>query len=61
MIPEEWPWEEAKKFFEHPDVTPAKDVEVRSAIHPFHLAPSYLHSGRVEEPGRRGARAILGH
>lgn len=28
MIPEEWPWEEAKKFFEHPDVTPAKDVEV---------------------------------
>ncbi|EPT05148.1 hypothetical protein FOMPIDRAFT_1027354 [Fomitopsis schrenkii] len=27
-IPEEWPWEEAKKFFEHPDVTPAKDVDV---------------------------------
>ncbi|KZT73878.1 PIN domain-like protein [Daedalea quercina L-15889] len=28
VIPEEWPWEEAKKFFEHPDVTPAKDIEV---------------------------------
>ncbi|KAH9841473.1 PIN domain-like protein [Rhodofomes roseus] len=28
VVPEEWPWEEAKKFFEHPDVTPAKDVEV---------------------------------
>ncbi|KAH9936186.1 PIN domain-like protein [Fomitopsis serialis] len=28
VIPEEWPWEQAKKFFEHPDVTPAKDLEV---------------------------------
>ena len=27
-IPEEWPWEEAKKFFEKPDVTPADEVEV---------------------------------
>ena len=27
-IPEYWPWEDAKKLFEHPDVIPAKDVEV---------------------------------
>jgi hypothetical protein len=27
-IPEEWPWEEAKKIFEKPDVIPADDVEV---------------------------------
>lgn len=29
-MPEEWPWEEAKKFFEHPDVTPADEIEVRA-------------------------------
>jgi flap endonuclease-1 len=28
-IPEEWPWEEAKKIFEKPDVIPASDIEVR--------------------------------
>lgn len=27
-IPEEWPWEEAKKIFEKPDVTPADEVEL---------------------------------
>lgn len=29
VIPEEWPWQEAKKIFEHPDVTPADQLEVR--------------------------------
>ena len=28
QVPEEWPWEEAKKVFEHPDVTPAAELEV---------------------------------
>jgi flap endonuclease-1 len=28
-IPEEWPWEEAKKLFEEPDVTPADQMNVR--------------------------------
>ena len=28
QIPEEWPWEEAKKLFENPDVTPADQLEV---------------------------------
>lgn len=28
QIPEFWPWEEAKKVFEKPDVIPAEDVEL---------------------------------
>lgn len=28
MFPEEWPWEEAKKIFEKPDVLPADQIEV---------------------------------
>lgn len=31
-MPEEWPWEEAKKIFQKPDVTPADEVEVRSLL-----------------------------
>ncbi|KAF8652902.1 hypothetical protein AX16_004090 [Volvariella volvacea WC 439] len=27
-VPEEWPWEDAKNLFEHPDVTPADQVEL---------------------------------
>ena len=30
QVPEEWPWQEAKKLFEKPDVLPASEVEVRS-------------------------------
>jgi len=29
QVPEEWPWEEAKKLFETPDVTPADQLEVK--------------------------------
>lgn len=28
VIPDEWPWEEAKKIFEKPDVLPADQVEL---------------------------------
>jgi flap endonuclease-1 len=28
QVPAEWPWEEAKKIFEQPDVTPADQIEV---------------------------------
>ncbi|KAK7033898.1 Elongation of fatty acids protein 2 [Paramarasmius palmivorus] len=28
QVPEDWPWEEAKKLFEKPDVTPADQVEL---------------------------------
>ena len=30
MMPDEWPWEDAKKIFEVPDVLPADEVEVSS-------------------------------
>lgn len=32
MIPEEWPWEEAKKIFAKPEVLPADDVEVNMLV-----------------------------
>lgn len=28
LVPEEWPWEAAKKLFQQPDVIPADQVEV---------------------------------
>lgn len=31
-VPEDWPWEEAKQIFEHPDVLPADQVEVHFII-----------------------------
>lgn len=30
QVPENWLWEEAKKLFETPDVTPASEIEVRA-------------------------------
>lgn len=33
-VPEEWPWEDAKRVFQKPDVTPADQVEVRFSFHP---------------------------
>lgn len=37
QVPEEWPWEEAKKVFEHPDVLPANEVEVSSMFLSFNF------------------------
>ena len=31
QVPAEWPWEEAKKVFEQPDVTPSDQIEVGSS------------------------------
>jgi len=31
-VPETWMWEEAKKLFEKPDVTPANEIEVRAIL-----------------------------
>jgi hypothetical protein len=46
QVPEEWPWEEAKKVFEHPDVTPAAELEVSTSdgrhIIPMGLGPIFL-------------------
>ena len=32
IVPEYWPWEEAKNVFQKPDVTPAEEVEVRHLL-----------------------------
>lgn len=32
QVPVEWPWEEAKKVFEEPDVTPSDQIEVGSSL-----------------------------
>jgi flap endonuclease-1 len=32
-VPDEWPWQEARELFKHPDVTPSDQVDVcRGAI-----------------------------
>lgn len=36
QVPEEWPWQEAKKLFEKPDVLPASEVEVNPQFHQLH-------------------------
>ena len=33
--PEEWPFEEARELFKHPDVIPAKDIDVRALYSAF--------------------------
>lgn len=33
QVPEEWPWEEAKKLFQNPDVLPSSEVEVPFFLH----------------------------
>lgn len=35
QVPDEWPWEEAKKIFEQPDVTPSDQIEVGPAPLPI--------------------------
>ena len=32
QIPEEWPWEDAKKLFESPDITPADEINVSLSL-----------------------------
>ena len=39
-IPEEWPWEEAKKIFTKPDVLPADEVDVRLDF--YHILRSLI-------------------
>lgn len=39
IIPDEWPWEEAKKIFVNPEVLPADELEVNVVSH--NLKPAY--------------------
>ena len=55
QIPEEWPWEEAKKLFENPDVTPADQIDVSRGLHGSVPVILTLAEARLERTGRRGA------
>lgn len=58
-VPEEWPWEEAKKIFEKPDVLPADEVEVSIVLGVPQNDDKLIlfeHIARMEQPrcGRSG-------
>lgn len=57
MMPDEWPWEDAKKIFEKPDVLPADAVEVSPcrSIQGFYLMISVV---GVEQPRRRWSCSV---
>jgi hypothetical protein len=42
-VPDEWPWEEAKKVFEKPDVLSGDEIQVIPPLSSYiHFSPSYL-------------------
>ncbi|KAF4617315.1 hypothetical protein D9613_005801 [Agrocybe pediades] len=57
MMPDEWPWEDAKKIFEHPDVLPADQVELEWANPDVDGLVQFLvtEKGFNEERVRKGA------
>ncbi|KAF5366769.1 hypothetical protein D9758_006490 [Tetrapyrgos nigripes] len=59
-MPEEWPWEEAKKLFEHPDVTPADELELEWKIPDVDGLVDFLvrEKGFNEERVRKGAEKL---
>ena len=40
-VPEEWPWQEAKKVFAEPDVTPADQIQVRRLCSLFYQTTTH--------------------
>jgi hypothetical protein len=58
MMPDEWPWEDAKKIFETPDVLPADEVEVSSCRSTEDFCLIVLVAG-VEQPRCRWFGPIL--
>ncbi|TFK27564.1 PIN domain-like protein [Coprinopsis marcescibilis] len=63
QIPDEWPWEEAKKLFEKPDVLPAEEVELEwknpdvDGLVQFLVAEKGFNEDRV----RKGAEKLQKH
>jgi len=57
MMPDEWPWEDAKKIFEKPDVLPADEVELEWSNPDVDGLVQFLvtEKGFNEERVRRGA------
>ncbi|KAJ3478218.1 hypothetical protein NLI96_g9911 [Meripilus lineatus] len=62
-VPEEWPWEEAKKIFEKPDVTPADEVDIEWKNPDVEGLVQFLvaEKGFNEERVRRGAEKLSKH
>ncbi|OSC97232.1 PIN domain-like protein [Trametes coccinea BRFM310] len=60
QIPEEWPWEEAKKVFEKPDVTPADELELEWKSPDIEGLVDFLvkEKGFNEERVRKGAEKL---
>ncbi|KAL7279870.1 hypothetical protein ACG7TL_006279 [Trametes sanguinea] len=60
QIPEEWPWEEAKKVFEKPDVTPADELELEWKSPDVEGLVDFLvkEKGFNEERVRKGAEKL---
>ncbi|KAL5524678.1 FEN1 [Sanghuangporus sanghuang] len=60
VIPEEWPWEEAKKVFEKPDVLPADEVELEWKSPDVEGLVQFLvvEKGFNEERVRKGAEKL---
>jgi len=60
QIPEEWPWEEAKKVFEKPDVMPADQVEIEWKSPDVEGLVEFLvkEKGFNEERVRKGAEKL---
>lgn len=50
QVPEEWPWQEAKKLFEKPDVLPASEVEVDPTSFMCATRPRCNLTARMEGP-----------
>ncbi|KAJ7104291.1 flap endonuclease 1 [Mycena belliarum] len=60
VVPEEWPWEEAKKVFQKPDVTPADEVELEWTNPDVDGLVQFLvtEKGFNEERVRKGAEKL---
>ncbi|KAI9452435.1 PIN domain-like protein [Russula earlei] len=59
-IPSEWPWEEAKKVFEEPDVTPSDQIELEWATPDVQGLVDFLvkEKGFNEDRVRKGAEKL---
>ncbi|KAG2106556.1 PIN domain-like protein [Suillus discolor] len=60
QVPEDWPWEEAKKLFEKPDVVPASEVELEWKDPDIDGLVQFLvtEKGFNEERVRKGAEKL---
>ncbi|KZV66860.1 PIN domain-like protein [Peniophora sp. CONT] len=63
QVPEEWPWEAAKKLFENPDVLPADEVELDWQAPDVDGLVDFLvrEKGFSEERVRKGAEKLSKH